>query len=277
MSGKMFKGKMGNGTVDKSATYKSAEHPYDLKLVNRLVQQCECLGTMNSREKITSFVRKNVLEKAESVEDFDHKAFLEAIIAACAVDSDVDNINLRLDLLISVSMQALYDAGIEEFNIDFSHLPKHEDYFVVCEVKGTEKKPLKLTTTGDVRRLGSTMHYCELEVAEGSVQSAGTHSESSVFRLDGPKTEVVSVGSWATGSDYYVKDIKPVLGSLMKLPLDGITDYELYQASSKKCRFYVRNGAGGEALEQLKEAGFFDKLNRVLIPDGPDRWKEVRP
>ena len=272
MNSRIFKATLGQDYMEKGATYKPGEQSYDLKLVNEIVERCEYL-TLGAHDGTVAFITNAVPKQMEYLEHFDQDAFLEALVLGWQQNEDYDT----LDFALTKSVEALHGAGIGNFTINLRAVPERL-YKGFSSLRGSEEHPLTITCLGEVEHVGSGVEHCNLEVVD-YVESFGHGARFSEFRFTGSRDVPVLPGWGAEDSAYYIPRMEGMPFTRSKEYLMfrmKIFDYSGFLPTSLRCRFYVEE-VRPELLKAMEGKGFWQKENRLYVPNEKGGWKEVTP
>ncbi len=245
--------------------YASGTLSYDHVLVEEIVSRGSSL-TLGTHDALCAFIRSEVPRQLFA-EGFDPDAFLDALVSA-AVMNDGGGCWIYLDVAVSKSIQALYDAGIPSFTVTAPAVPRYT--WFIRDLAGTEDRQLDVKCVGAFYELGTRLAYARLTV-EGSAYRVGAESTSSEFRREGPSSSILKAGQWARDCVFQVGDAEAVTATLH---WEGGS---LAIATTDDCTFHVDGEVSHLDMLELKAAHFFHSRNRLLVPDGNGSWKEVRP
>lgn len=267
MSGTIFKGRLGKGELERSATYKPGEGAYDPALVDDIIK--EFLGmTPKDRYLVPTWDDGEFFERC--VEgftrklqpgaggDFDSQSFLDALVRELTVrEAGIFHLS-RMDTMFSPLLQALYRIGYNGFCLDALHLPVRP-FRMMTSLSGTADNPLRAAYNGAVWCFGEYASHCSLECV-GEVQyMAGQKAEHSELLLHVPPEEM---GDSAEDTAFFLPGVDEVT-------LPQILDY-IYPP-----RIQVIIKKGELVTEATIERHFFTKGNNIYIPDG-NGWRGVR-
>lgn len=259
-------GELAGGTASPdSQSYEPGTLSYDHLLVEEIISRGSSL-TLGTHDAFSALIRSEVPRQLLA-EGFDHDAFLDALVSA-AVMNDGGGCWIYLDVAVSKSIQALYDAGIPSFTVTAPAMPRYT--WFIRDLAGREDRQLDVRCVGAFYELGTRLTHARLTV-EGSAYRVGAESTSSEFMRDGPSSSIRKAGQWARGCVFQVGDAEAVTATLH---WEGGS---LAIATTDDCTYYVDREISRPDLLELDAAHFFHSRNRLLVPDGAGSWKEVLP
>ncbi len=215
---------------------------------------------------------------------FGGQAFLDAVVDTLLrrmPQADEDEC-YHAHLVLSPAVRELCKAGHRSLTLDLSEWP-HAPFHLLDGIRGTEAKPFfaecilparslppvyigegsehcVVSISGDVTQVGKGSSHCDFTFEEMPSETFGRQSRGSVYRFACATALSLSRYKRAvTGSCTADGEFSEVLG---------------YEPDGYLATAVLKGGAC--TVFHLPDE-FFCEGNRLLIPDGPCSWKEVRP
>ena len=273
----LFEGLPVEGNVNR-APYVSGKAPLDMDLIDTMVEEWirDWTGstftvkmnviTAPHRDETKLHVRRL---KDKIGDGFDPNLFLECLIHRFFIDDSSFRVsNERLGYELDCVVQALYSLGYNNLKVS---LPEpeypYDEYTLGSYIRGSWRRPLEVTYRAPkINNAGFGVHRCKLSF-EGTVEwGGGAGSNRSELRFLG---SVKSAKGWQTSCSVYLNSASS-LGLPTSLP------------DAKGCTYHISGGLTEAELESIKTgwplyAMPFMKTNKLLVPDGKGKWKEVTP
>lgn len=181
---------------------------------------------------------------------------LDAAVLALPRRLDQREIGLS-SYVIDPLIQALYLVGENGLTLDISPLRGVHQYYAATHLSGVPENPLQLTYCGlGVDLFGTECSHAAFDVHSPVYERGGCKAVSSFFDFHG---RVGMPGCW--GNDCILH----------------IDDNYGYPVDARGCSYYVRNGFTDGLVRAYAALGFFASSNRLFVPGGPGKWKEVLP
>ncbi len=197
--------------------------------------------------------------------EFNANLFIDAVLSSILErlsESPFDDIMANLDYLgefLDPLVQHLYNQGHNEFSIDLTRMEKYPPS-VATEIRGTKKRPLRLTCHGELYFFGSDSRHCVL-TNQGNVFYCGDYASSCDIRIFG---KAANAALMANGSAFTLADHKVLYnfeGQTLSLPED--------------CTFYISKELTPYQQKRLRKGGLLGNGNRIFHQGKDSAWEEV--
>ena len=261
MSSRIFKAKLGQDDLKKGASYKPGTLGYDPKLITKLflrhVSSDNPLFDTSLSEDFADIITTHAQE------DFDPRQFLDAVVAEASIGPGLSSFSY-LDKFLSPVVQALYTLEYNSFELDLSLCEAGDRTLnLATALKGKPGRLLEMKYTGiSTFRFGNSNEFCKLTL-EGAAESVGSESEWSEFIVT-KRVPLYPLGFAGSNCTFRLAEID-YCDQMFLDYLDHITDEEYGDAL-----------AHGPVLVYIKNKGFFERGNKLYVPDSQDEWKEVK-
>ena len=192
----------------------------------------------------------------DMVDGSDLSMLLNAIILDLSMNKETCTEVRYLHYLLDSLMQVVYDRGQSDFYLDLTPLNRMP-FPMAHNLKGEEGRPLSLKCMGDLANFGKNLSHCELELF-GKSGMGGSKCTNTLFKFHGSVERFIGDGS--TFCDFHFYSDNP----------DNPTLF------GEENTYHYHKGLSLKQRNQLKESGFSEDGNHLLVPDGAG-WKEVTP
>ena len=255
----MFKKAQFGRHEEKGARYKLPAGSLDRQVVKELVDLYTDWTIMKWRhfegfdycvERLDSLLQPSIQE------GLDLSVLLNAIILDISMNKETCTEVRNLHQLLDPLMQAFYDKGQSDFYIDLTPITL-ADIPLAHKLRGGEGRLLSLKCKGDLANFGKNLSHCELELF-GKSGMGGSNSTNTIFKFHGSVERFIGDGS--TFCDFHFYSDNP----------DNPTLF------GEENTYHYHKGLSLKQRNQLKESGFSEDGNHLLVPDGAG-WKEVTP
>ncbi len=197
-------------------------------------------------------------------EGFNANLFLDAVMSSiderlCASGSE-DHLT-EIGALIDPLVQYLYRKGHNDFVVDFREMEKHP-LDLGSSLRGTKKRPLRLTSYGNLLLFGKGASHCALTLY-GDAFFCGFLADSCDIRVSG---KVEYAATYAAGSTFTFANQKSIYfndTNRKALPDD--------------CTFTITKELTRAQQYRIKKGGLFSHGNRVFHHGKDGEWKELYP
>lgn len=257
----IFKDRMGDGAVEKGASFKRGCSGLNHPLVEELIG---CLTEQNPDQYRQSHYYDRIVE-TEFPDDFDHNLFLEGLMTRLAAAEPGEYLE-RLEYMFNPLLKSLYNKGCNGFELDFSNYPTLA--WMAGGFQGEPERVFELIYNGDVHTFGRAADYCKINY-NGRSTFFGLRATWSYLCAD---QIVVCPGLEAEDSMFRFIRGTPELWTPRGIGMRN-TNHE----QPKRCAFFLDQGSDDVDMDYLVKEQFFERENSLWVPDGKGGWEKVFP
>lgn len=260
MSGKIFKSKVGDGAIAKGARYKKGGSGLNLPLVDEMI---DCFTSKENPNHYRQGHYHNLIREAELPDDFDPNLFLEGLVIRVAATTTGEPLE-RLEYMFNPILMGLHELGYNNFNLNLLGFPSL--MWMGGGFKGGPDEFFELSYSGEVHTFGHMVERCKVDY-RGRVTHFGSGAKWSWLSADG---RLVYPGLEAEDTVFHFLSGCPVLWKE-----EGRTMRRTNLEMPVRCSYFLEKGADDVDMDYLVKEQFFERGNKLWVPDAKGGWKEV--